>query len=80
MNDNLPPLPFESVVVDGLWEEKYGPYTAEAMILYGQLCRQQALQEAANECERMMMYPGGRQLSAAHDNVWQAAKAIRNMK
>ena len=31
----------------------------------------------ATECERMMMYPGGRQESAAHQNVWAAAKAIR---
>ena len=31
----------------------------------------------ATECERMMMYPNARQESAAHDNVWAAAKAIR---
>lgn len=31
----------------------------------------------AKECERMVLYPGGRQESAAHDNVWAAAKAIR---
>lgn len=31
----------------------------------------------AAECERMMMYPGGQQESAAHNNVWEAAKAIR---
>lgn len=31
----------------------------------------------AAECERMMMYPGGRQESTAHNNVWAAAKAIR---
>jgi len=45
-----------------------------------QRVRDEALERAAAECERMMMYPGGRQESAAHDNVWEAAKAIRAMK
>jgi len=31
----------------------------------------------AVEAERMMMYPRGREESAAHENVWAAAKAIR---
>ena len=31
----------------------------------------------AKECERMMMYPNAKQESAAHQNVWAAAKAIR---
>ena len=31
----------------------------------------------ATECERMVMYPGGRQESAAHHDVWAAARAIR---
>ena len=31
----------------------------------------------ATECERMMMYPDAKQESAAHQNVWAAAKAIR---
>jgi hypothetical protein len=31
----------------------------------------------AVECERMEMYQGGRQESAAHNTVWDAAKAIR---
>lgn len=31
----------------------------------------------AKECERMMMYPNARQESAAHQDVWAAAKAIR---
>ena len=34
-------------------------------------------ERCAAECERMVMYPGGRQESAAHNDVWQAAKAIR---
>ena len=36
--------------------------------------------EAAKECERMMMYPYARQESAAHANVWDAAKSIRYIK
>lgn len=31
----------------------------------------------AEECERMMMYPGGRQEAPVCDSVWDAAKAIR---
>jgi hypothetical protein len=31
----------------------------------------------AKECERMMMYPNAKQESAAHQDVWAAAKAIR---
>ena len=31
----------------------------------------------AAECERMMMFPGGRQESFAHHGVHEAAKAIR---
>lgn len=36
-----------------------------------------AMNEAADECERMMMYPGGRCEAPAHENVWKAAAAIR---
>ena len=42
--------------------------------------REQALSEAANECERMMMYPGGRQESTVYGNVWLAANGIRSLK
>ena len=31
----------------------------------------------AKECERMVMYPGGRQEAPAHNTVWDAARAIR---
>ena len=31
----------------------------------------------AKECERTVMYPNAEQESAAHQNVWEAAKAIR---
>ncbi len=34
-------------------------------------------EECAKECERMVMYPNARCESAAHDNVWKAAAAIR---
>jgi len=34
-------------------------------------------QDCSAECERMVMYPGGREESAAHQNVWVAARAIR---
>ena len=33
----------------------------------------------AAECERMMMYPGGRCEAPAHKDVWVAAKAIRTI-
>jgi hypothetical protein len=31
----------------------------------------------ARECERMMLYPNAKQKSAVHQNVWEAANAIR---
>lgn len=34
MSNELPPLPVTNVVVDGLWEEVYGPYTADQMHAY----------------------------------------------
>lgn len=34
-------------------------------------------EECAAECERMMMFPGGRQESFVHHGVHEAAKAIR---
>lgn len=39
--------------------------------------RDAALEEAAAECERMKWFEGARQASAAHQNVWEAAAAIR---
>jgi hypothetical protein len=53
------------------WWRKYLPALSQV--------RKKALLEAADECERMMMYPGGRQESAAHNNVWEAASAIRKL-
>lgn len=34
-------------------------------------------EECAKECERMVMYPNAQCESAAHENVWKAAAAIR---
>lgn len=42
--------------------------------------RNAALEEAATECEREMMFPGGRQESFAHHGVNAAAAAIRALK
>jgi hypothetical protein len=44
---------------------------------FAALVAEKEREDCATECERMMMYPGGRQESAAHQNVWEAAKAIR---
>jgi hypothetical protein len=51
----------------------------EGMVTVGHMREQVAKEReaCAAECERMIMYPGGRQVSAAHQNVWAAAKAIR---
>ena len=49
MADTLPPLPVKHVVVDGLWEEVRGPYTADEV----EEIRAQAVAEAvAKERER----------------------------
>lgn len=47
---------------------------------YYKLVRNKALEDAAKEAESMKMYPGGRQEAPAHDSVWHAARAIRQMK
>jgi hypothetical protein len=41
------------------------------------LVRADEREACATECERMMMYPNAKQESAAHQDVWAAAKAIR---
>ena len=43
----------------------------------GQEAMRNEREACAKECERMMMYPGGRCESFAHDGVEAAAKAIR---
>jgi hypothetical protein len=59
----------------GAWEElelasPAAQPTPEAII-------KAALEAAANECSRMMMFPGGRQESFAHHGVDAASVAIR---
>lgn len=44
---------------------------------FAELVRADEREACAAECERMMMYTGGRQESAVHQDVWAAAKAIR---
>ena len=62
----------------------YEQTTQEVRDAFDALCkgRVKAAVEAereacAKECERMMMYPNAKQESAAHQDVWAAAKAIR---
>lgn len=42
--------------------------------------RNEALEDAATECERVKMFPGGRQECEVHGSVWSAAAAIRALK
>lgn len=62
----------------------YEQTTQEVRDAFDALCKSrvkaavEAEREAcAKECERMMMYPNAKQESAAHQNVWAAAKAVR---
>lgn len=55
-------------------------YTAAPVQAATDEVRDKALEEAAVECEREQWYPGGRQPAQAHNNVWDAAKAIRALK
>ena len=55
--------------LDGIYQE--------ALEKFAFLVSAQEREECAKECERMMMYPNAKQESAAHQNVWSAAKAIR---
>ena len=61
-------------------ESGFGKYAYEAASMFERfaaLVAEKEREACATECERMMMYPGGRQESAAHQDVWAAAKAIR---
>lgn len=54
----------------------------EAALLQSKPAKQalrDVLEQAAQECERTKMYPGGRQESWVHNSVWEAARAIRAM-
>ena len=54
-----------------------GSQKIEKIEAFAKLVAEHERGQCAAECERMIMYPGGRQMSAAHQNVWAAAKAIR---
>lgn len=54
--------------------------TIEQAKQYGDDRAREALEMAAKEAERMIMYPGGLQEAPAHNIVWQAASAIRLLK
>jgi hypothetical protein len=54
----------------------YGDAT-DAVERFAEMVSAAEREACAAECERMMMYPGGRQEAPAHGNVWSAAKAIR---
>ena len=63
---------------DGIWHEPVN-YSDQQMRDYGALCRKMALEEAAHECEREIMFPNGRCMSFAHSGLMDAAKAIREL-
>lgn len=78
MNDNLPPLPepeFMDIQIEKADAQGTCPvvsyYTEEKMREYGQLCRQQALEEAAIR--------GGAACDALMDAA-RVAEAIRSLK
>lgn len=66
--------------IDSLWQQALQTAIRKDELFTRYEFANLVLEAASEECERMMMYPGGRQESAAHDNVWKAAKAIRSMK
>ena len=86
MNDNLPPLP-EPWVTDteesGTREDGESIFvdiplfTEEQMREYGQLCRQQALEEAAQQCEDVA--ENGSDLDG-YDTAYGLSYSIRSMK
>ena len=55
-------------------------YAAPPLQPVAQTIRNAALEEAATECSRMMMFPGGRQESFAHHGVEAAAQSILAMR
>ena len=59
-------------------------FSEEGLIAFAQACFNAGcaaqIEKDAQECERMMMYPGGRCEASAHNTVWDAAQAIRNAK
>jgi hypothetical protein len=55
-------------------------WITDRILEFAQLIENATLEKAAIECEEMVMYPKAKQESAKHNNVWDAAKAIREMK
>ena len=53
----LPPLPVTNVVIDGLWEEQYGPYTADQMREYAEQAIEQAIERCAKVAEEWSKRP-----------------------
>lgn len=47
----LPPLPVTNVIVDGLWEEQYGPYTADQMREYAKMAVEAEREACAEVCD-----------------------------
>jgi hypothetical protein len=50
------------------------PITELAKAIY-----RMAIEDAAAECERMRVYPGGRCESPVYNDVWDAATGIRKL-
>lgn len=69
---------YESMETEYAWQAWRAAQLA--MLADAAAVRNAALDEAADECERMKMFPGGRQEAPAHQGVWAAAKAIRALK
>lgn len=62
---------------NGLDPKRHNPITMERIFAAMREAVTREREECANECERMVMYPGGRQEAPAHNTVWDAAGAIR---
>jgi len=81
MTMKLPELPFKDVVVEGLWERQYGPYTEEDMLSFGRFCTTQTLDAAAAKVESMTPAESNCVWEAAYKVVGEDhAAAIRAMK
>jgi len=66
----------EMAIQAGISEE-IAAFNIPIIEAFAKLIAAKEREACAAECERMMMYPNARQESAAHQNVWAAAKAIR---
>ncbi len=66
----------ETMIADGWRRCAHGQRTTQ-FCAQAEQARQEEREECAKECERMVMYPNAQCESAAHENVWKAAAAIR---